>query len=112
MSDSIIVAVRCRPFNRREIALGSKLIVTMNNQLITLHDSNDADRKEDKKFTFDYSYWSFANDDTATETSPFATNATVYNDIGKVVLNNAIEGVFTQQQQQQQQQAVVTAFQL
>lgn len=52
---SVQVAVRCRPFNQREIGLGSKLIVDMggNQTFIT-----DPESGEKKTFTYDYSFWS------------------------------------------------------
>ena len=53
--ENVKVAVRVRPFNQREKDANSKLIVAMagNQTLITNPKTN-----EEKKFAFDYSYWS------------------------------------------------------
>lgn len=52
---SVKVAVRCRPFNQREIDLQSKLIIKMNGN--TTYITNPEDGKE-RDFNFDYSFWS------------------------------------------------------
>lgn len=85
MSDSIVVAVRCRPFNKREIQLNAKCCVSMIDKQTILQDPNN--KNEDKKFTFDYSYWSFNSDD-----NNYATNITVYSDVGTQILDNAMNG--------------------
>lgn len=53
--EAVKVAVRVRPFNTREKTANSKLIVNMSGQqtIITNPENN-----EEKKFAFDYSYWS------------------------------------------------------
>lgn len=85
MSDSVVVAVRCRPFNKREVALEAKCIVQMNGPKTTLVDPTGSTPPRD--FTFDYSYWSFNSAD-----AHFATNPKVYSDLGVSVLNNAWNG--------------------
>ena len=50
------VAVRTRPFNKREKARNAKLIVAMNGPTTIITDPGSG---EEKKFAFDYSYWSF-----------------------------------------------------
>lgn len=86
MSDAIVVAVRCRPFNKRELALGAaSSCVEMRGGTTILHDNSK--KEEPKKFTFDYSYWSTNSDD-----AHYATNTTVYADLGTKVLDNALEG--------------------
>ena len=59
MSDeeNVKVAVRVRPFNKREIGRNAKLIVDMNGNTTTIWDPKNTDDR--KKFTFDHSYWSF-----------------------------------------------------
>ena len=53
---NVKVAVRVRPFNRREKELNCKLVVDMNTkQTILLPHQGDGERR----FTFDYSFWSF-----------------------------------------------------
>ena len=50
------VAVRTRPFNKREKARNAKVIIAMNGPTTVITDPGSG---EEKKFTFDYSYWSF-----------------------------------------------------
>jgi hypothetical protein len=60
---SVKVAVRLRPFNAREIALESPLIVEMKVNTTTLIDPETGVKKD---FSYDYSFWShdgFANDE-------------------------------------------------
>ena len=54
--ENVKVAVRVRPFNKREIGRKAKLIVEMNGNQTTIWDPKD---KKENKFAFDYSYWSF-----------------------------------------------------
>ena len=54
--ENVKVAVRVRPFNKREVGRNAKLIIGMNGKTTTIiNPEND----EAKSFTFDYSYWSF-----------------------------------------------------
>ena len=55
--ENLKVAVRVRPFNKREIGRKAKLIVAMHGPQTTITNPNDPN--EVKKFSFDYSYWSF-----------------------------------------------------
>lgn len=50
------VAVRTRPYNKREKARNAKVIIAMSGPTTTITDPSSG---EEKKFTFDYSYWSF-----------------------------------------------------
>ena len=54
--ENVKVAVRVRPFNKREIGRKAKLIVDMSGNQTTIWDPKD---KKENKFAFDYSYWSF-----------------------------------------------------
>lgn len=54
--ENLKVAVRVRPFNKRETTRGSKLIVQMNGPTTII---SNPDNSDSKKFAFDYSYWSF-----------------------------------------------------
>ncbi|XP_069985793.1 kinesin-like protein KIF13A isoform X3 [Penaeus vannamei] len=89
--DKIRVAVRVRPFNRREKELGTKSIVAMTeNQTILQHpaalDKQDS-RKQPKTFAFDHCF-----DSLAVESSAFATQETVFTAVGVDILNNAFTG--------------------
>jgi hypothetical protein len=53
--ESVKVAVRVRPFNTREKTANSKLIVGMSGQQTII---TNPQSEEEKKFAFDYSYWS------------------------------------------------------
>ena len=54
--ESVKVAVRVRPFNKREIEANAKLCVAMSGPTTIV--TNPADGEE-KKFAYDHSYWSF-----------------------------------------------------
>jgi hypothetical protein len=82
--ESIMVAVRVRPFNSREEELKSKCIVEMEGKQTRLIDPKS---EVVKKFTFDYSYWSHDKSGAS-----FATNQMVFDDLGKIVLDNAWGG--------------------
>ena len=52
--ENVKVAVRVRPFNKREQDAKSKLVVSMSgNQTKLVNPKNN----EEKNFAFDYSYW-------------------------------------------------------
>ncbi len=113
---SVKVAVRVRPFNRRESDLGSRLIVGVDGNQISLDpappsaaatpSSRGGGAKgkggpggpgatstpvgasgRPHKFTFDYSYWSHAPGDRH-----FAGQERVYGDLGTDVVDNAFAG--------------------
>lgn len=75
------MAVRVRPFNEREINLKSTCVIEMEGKTTKVLGNNP------KTFTYDYSYWSNNPAD-----ANFASQDTVYNDIGTVVLANALDG--------------------
>ena len=61
---SVKVAVRLRPFNARELALNSPLIVEMEGNKTILKDPETGVKKD---FSYDYSFWShdgYENDET------------------------------------------------
>lgn len=91
---SIKVAIRVRPFSQREVELGTKCCVDMqdNKTIIT--------SKEGKKrdFNFDHCFWSFDGyhelpDGLLVPTSQrYADQKFVYNQVGKEILENAWKG--------------------
>lgn len=94
---SIIVGVRVRPFNQREISLNSQLCVKMTDQTTTLIDKVG----NEKNFTFDHSFWSHDGykeredgylESTSTQ---FADQQSIYNKLGDSVLTNALKGYHT-----------------
>lgn len=84
--DTIRVAVRCRPFNSREREMGCQCVVAMSGKTTTLCQMPHQDAPKD--FTYDYSYWSHDEND-----SHFASQETVYNDVGKTILSNSLHGI-------------------
>jgi kinesin family protein 1 len=85
--DSVVVAVRVRPFNKREKELGSTNIVTMDG---ATHSTSLKDPASGtvKQFTFDYSYDSFVSPSDPN----FCSQVRVWDEIGVRVLESAYEG--------------------
>jgi hypothetical protein len=56
---NVQVAVRCRPFNKRERGLNAASVIEVpDGRVTTLRDPMDGGRgKKDYTFTFDHSYW-------------------------------------------------------
>ncbi|RKP33473.1 kif1c protein, partial [Dimargaris cristalligena] len=95
MSNSITVAVRCRPMNSREKARGAVGLIRMEgNQTIITKLPSDPKAKPDptatKSFAFDYSYWSADKD-----ASNYTSQQDVFNDLGCQLLDHAFEGYNT-----------------
>eukprot|EP00746_Dinoflagellata_sp_MGD_P077875 gnl/MRDRNA2_/MRDRNA2_31194_c0_seq1.p1 gnl/MRDRNA2_/MRDRNA2_31194_c0~~gnl/MRDRNA2_/MRDRNA2_31194_c0_seq1.p1 ORF type:complete len:1246 (-),score=261.21 gnl/MRDRNA2_/MRDRNA2_31194_c0_seq1:40-3777(-) len=80
---NIKVAVRARPLNARELNLNSACVVSMQGESVVVATGADAP----KTFTYDYAYFSVHEDDPR-----YATQENVYDDIGKVLLQNGIDG--------------------
>ena len=85
--ESVCVAVRVRPFNKREKELGSTNIVHMDG---TTHSTTlvDPNTGQEKQFTFDYSYDSFVPPSDPNHCS----QRRVWDEIGERVLASAYEG--------------------
>uniref|UniRef100_A0A8C5N4C2 Kinesin family member 13A n=1 Tax=Leptobrachium leishanense TaxID=445787 RepID=A0A8C5N4C2_9ANUR len=94
MSDSkVIVAVRVRPMNRRELDLNTKCIVEMegNQTLLQPPPANSKqgeNRKPPKIFAFDYCFWSMDESNT----SKYAGQEAVFKCLGEGILDNAFQG--------------------
>ncbi|XP_020799021.1 kinesin-like protein KIF13A isoform X2 [Drosophila serrata] len=89
-SDKIKVAVRVRPFNRREIELGTKCIVDMEKQQTILQNPpplEKIERKQPKTFAFDHCFYSLNPED-----DNFASQETVFDCVGRDILDNAFQG--------------------
>ncbi|KAK9762739.1 hypothetical protein K7432_011241 [Basidiobolus ranarum] len=87
MSNNIKVVVRCRPLNSREKARGAQCLIRMEGDqtIITKPDDNSV-----KSFVFDRSYWSFDKNDPS-----YASQETLYNDLGEELLDHAFGGYNT-----------------
>ncbi|XP_078662503.1 kinesin-like protein KIF28 isoform X2 [Branchiostoma floridae x Branchiostoma belcheri] len=94
--ESVKVAVRVRPFNKRERERNATLIVEMKGPTTVLNDPSG--ENEPKRFTFDYSYWSHdsfkeeASGYLAPAKPHYADQNMVFKDVGLGVLANAWEG--------------------
>ncbi|XP_032572527.1 kinesin-like protein KIF13B isoform X8 [Drosophila sechellia] len=89
-SDKIKVAVRVRPFNRREIELDTKCIVEMEKQQTILQNPpplEKIERKQPKTFAFDHCFYSLNPED-----ENFASQETVFDCVGRGILDNAFQG--------------------
>lgn len=87
MSSKVKVAVRVRPFNRREIDLGTKCVVDMDDTQTILFSSASRDRKNTKTFAFDHCFWSMEESN-----NKYASQEKVYKCLGADVLENSFEG--------------------
>ena len=91
-SDKIKVAVRVRPFNRRELELGTACVLDMeDNRTIlqppTSSGDKEAARKQPKSFTYDYCFNSLDPKD-----ANFSSQDIVFDCLGKDILENAFKG--------------------
>jgi len=60
-SDKVKVAIRVRPFNRREVELATKCVIEVKDQQIVLHHTNSAsksDKRQPKVFFYLAFYFS------------------------------------------------------
>ncbi|RWS24427.1 hypothetical protein B4U80_08563, partial [Leptotrombidium deliense] len=98
-TDKVKVAVRVRPFNRREIELNTESVVEVNDQQIILHYSTSVTKVKGiirsnprfysvhQVFAFDSCFWSFNEND-----AHFASQDVVYKQCGVPVLESSFEG--------------------
>lgn len=86
---SVKVAVRVRPFNNRELHRDCKCIISMSGNTTSITNPKAPPNTKDgtKSFNYDYSYLSLDPTDSA-----FASQETVYKDIGEEMLLHAFEG--------------------
>lgn len=82
-----MVCVRVRPFNKREIEGDFKLCIRMpTTRHINISDENE----QVKEFEFDRAYWSHS---PSIPESGFCTQATLYNELGVRMIENAMTGI-------------------
>ncbi|CAK9801954.1 Kinesin-like protein KIF13A [Anthophora quadrimaculata] len=89
-TDKIKVAVRVRPFNRRELELGTQCVVEMSGQQTILQHPTTMDkieRNKPKTFAFDHCFYSL---DPSAEN--FASQDVVFDALGRDILDNAFQG--------------------
>ncbi|KAJ2340638.1 hypothetical protein GGF43_006367, partial [Coemansia sp. RSA 2618] len=98
---NVVVAVRCRPLNTREKQRGAQCLVAMDKQQTTLlqppaqdeassskHNSSGSGGRRQRTYNFDYSYWTAGD----TKDPRYASQETVFSDIGQAVLGHALSG--------------------
>ncbi|KAM9817524.1 kinesin-like protein KIF28P [Neosynchiropus ocellatus] len=96
--DCVRVAVRVRPFNKRERDAGSRCVVSMVTNSITIQDPRDPQSR--RSFSFDHAYWShsgFTRDPRGLfraeeEGGRYADQDSVFQDLGEGILLNALQG--------------------
>ncbi|KAJ0002219.1 hypothetical protein NQD34_002015 [Periophthalmus magnuspinnatus] len=96
--DCVRVAVRVRPFNKRERDAGSRCIISMVPSSITIQDPRDPQNR--RSFCFDYTYWShsgFIQDNTGKYLPEdaggrYADQDSVFHDLGEGILENSLQG--------------------
>ncbi|XP_073985612.1 kinesin heavy chain 73 isoform X1 [Rhodnius prolixus] len=89
-SDKIKVAVRVRPFNRRELELGTQCVVEMDKLQTVLHQPTTIDkleRKGPKSFAFDHCFNS-----VDPLSADYASQEHVFDCLGTDILDNAFQG--------------------
>ncbi|XP_030635096.1 kinesin-like protein KIF28P [Chanos chanos] len=96
--DCVKVAVRVRPFNKREKDAGSRCIVSVSSNTVTIQDPRNEQTR--RTFTFDYAYWShsgftrnrdglFVPEEAG---GRYADQGSVFQDLGQGILENALQG--------------------
>ncbi|XP_076835241.1 kinesin-like protein KIF28 [Brachyhypopomus gauderio] len=96
--DCVKVAVRVRPFNKREKDAGSRCIVSINSNNLTIQDPRNQQNR--RVFTFDFAYWShsgfvrnkeglFVPEEAG---GRYADQASVFQGLGHGILENALQG--------------------
>ncbi|KAA0150653.1 hypothetical protein FNF27_02763 [Cafeteria roenbergensis] len=78
---NVQVAVRCRPFNKRELGLGASCVIEIEDgKKVSITDAKGGEGKEPHMFTFDHSYfWD-------------STQLEVYEALGKPIMEGAMAG--------------------
>ncbi|XP_011311127.1 kinesin-like protein KIF13B isoform X5 [Fopius arisanus] len=89
-TDKIKVAVRVRPFNRRELELGTQCVVEMTGQQTILQHPTSLEkleRNKPKTFAFDHCFYSLSP-----SVENFASQEVVFDALGRDILDNAFQG--------------------
>ncbi|XP_067223860.1 kinesin-like protein KIF28P [Chanodichthys erythropterus] len=96
--DCVKVAVRVRPFNKRERDAGSRCVISMTSNNISIQDPRNP--QNSRTFTFNYVYWSHSgftrNKDglfvPEEAGGRYADQTSVFLDLGQGILDNALQG--------------------
>nr|CAB3259008.1 kinesin-like protein KIF13A [Phallusia mammillata] len=91
-SSKVKVAVRVRPFNKRELELNTQCVVEMKDDQTVLSaptaTGKQNDKKQTKTFAFDHCFWSM----DPNQTEKFANQEQVFDNLGIELLDNAFSG--------------------
>ncbi|XP_053366405.1 kinesin-like protein KIF28 [Clarias gariepinus] len=95
--DCVKVAVRVRPFNKRERDAGSRCIITMSSNSVSIEEPRSLQRRT---FTFHFTFWShsgFAKTSEGllvpeNEGGRYADQACMFAEVGQGILGNALQG--------------------
>ncbi|XP_053538703.1 kinesin-like protein KIF28 isoform X1 [Ictalurus punctatus] len=95
--DCVKVAVRVRPFNKRERDAGSRCIITMSSNSVSIEEPRSQHRRT---FTFHFTFWSHSgfmkNSDgllvPEDEGGRYADQGCVFAGVGQGILGNALQG--------------------
>ncbi|KAM4743711.1 kinesin-like protein KIF28P [Anableps anableps] len=96
--DCVKVAVRVRPFSKRERDAGSHCIISLVSTSVSIQDPRDCHNQ--RSFCFDYAYWShsgFTRDPSGLLVPEelggrYADQHSVFQDLGVGILENALQG--------------------
>eukprot|EP00759_Apiculatamorpha_spiralis_P024666 PhF_6_TR27945/c0_g1_i1/m.41204/K17914/KIF13; kinesin family member 13 len=91
MATSIVVGIRVRPFNQREMKFDSKLIVSMQGnqcELAVVRQGKICEKEQPKKFNYDHCFWTHDQGDDHV----FAGQDIVYQHMGHATLENVLNG--------------------
>lgn len=81
--DAVMVAVRVRPLNRRELQLNTEVCIDMKGKQVLL----SGGAKQNKNYSFDHCFWSINPDNPK-----FTSQEGVFNALGGNFLKNSFEG--------------------
>lgn len=91
IEENVQVAVRMRIFNQREKDANAELVLRMvQEEKGSKTWIRNPDTGDEKEFKFDYSFNSHSQDESV---GPYSTQDTVFNTLGKPVLDSALEGL-------------------
>ena len=91
MSNAIVVGVRVRPFNAREIKYGSRCVILMEGNVTKLIIVRQGKMtfETPKEFVFDFAFWTHSKEETKTT---YASQEFVFESLGRQILTNIFEG--------------------
>ena len=101
---AIVVGIRVRPFNAREVKFNSSCIVSMEGNCTRIHETQNGKplMVKPREFVFDYAFWTHSKDGSGAPAPlagtappappPFADQQFVYERLGVQIVENVFEG--------------------